>query len=112
MQPGTMSSMGKDSGQNEVKKAIIKKCEQVSQTLKSLSHPVRLKVMCHLIEGERSVSELTDFCEITQSAMSQFLNRMKSEGIVMSRREGTNVYYKMGDQNLIKLLRAIKEIYC
>ena len=95
-----------------VTRAILKQCEEVSQCLKSLSHPVRLKVLCQLIERERSVNELKDFCEISQSAMSQFLNRMKAEGIVEARREGTYVFYRVADPKLMKLLKAIKEIYC
>jgi ArsR family transcriptional regulator, virulence genes transcriptional regulator len=97
---------------NSVTKAILGKCDDVSQVLKSLSHPVRLKVLCQVIDEERSVNELTEFCGISQSAMSQFLNRMRAEGIVNSRREGTHVYYGIGDPKLVKLLRAIKEIYC
>ncbi len=95
-----------------VTRAILKSCEEVSQCLKSLSHPVRLKVLCQLMEHERSVNELKEFCEISQSAMSQFLNRMKAEGLVDARREGTFVYYRVADPKLSKLLRAIKEIYC
>jgi DNA-binding transcriptional ArsR family regulator len=97
---------------NNVTKAILGKCDEVSQILKSLSHPVRLKILCQVIDGEKSVNELTEFCEISQSAMSQFLNRMRAEGIVTSRREGSFVYYAIGNPKLIKLLRSIKEIYC
>jgi DNA-binding transcriptional ArsR family regulator len=93
-------------------KAILAKCDEVSQVLKSLSHPTRLKVLCQVIDQERSVNELTEFCGISQSAMSQFLNRMKAEGIVSSRRDGNHVYYGISDPKLAKLLRAIKEIYC
>jgi ArsR family transcriptional regulator len=93
-------------------KAILRKCDSVSQTLKSLSHPVRLKVLCQVIEAERSVTELVDFCGISQSAMSQFLNRMKAEGILTARRERNHVYYQVADPNLIQLLKAIREIYC
>jgi ArsR family transcriptional regulator len=93
-------------------RALINRCEEVSQTLKSLSHPVRLKVLCQIIEGERSVNELTEFCGVSQSAMSQFLNRMRSEGIIVSRRQGTNVFYRLADQKIVRLLQAVKEIYC
>lgn len=96
----------------DLSKAILDQCESVSQVLKSLSHPVRLKVLCQVIERERTVSELTEFCGISQSAMSQFLGRMKDEGIVESRRDWNQVYYKMADPKLVRLLRAIKEIYC
>ena len=95
-----------------VTKAILKKCDDVSQVLKSLSHPVRLKVLCFVMDGEKSVNELTEFCGISQSAMSQFLNRMRAEGIVNSRKDGTYVYYGIADVNVVKLLRAIREIYC
>lgn len=93
-------------------RAILKKCEAVSASLKSVSHPVRLKILCQLLERERSVNELKEFCGISQSAMSQFLNRMKVEGLVSSRRERNFVYYGVADQKLTQLLQAIKEIYC
>lgn len=97
---------------NNMTKVLLERCDEVSQVLKSLSHPVRLKVLCQVIDGKKSVNELTEFCDISQSAMSQFLNRMKAEGIVSSRREGTHVFYGIGDPKLVKLLRTIKEIYC
>ena len=97
---------------NNVTKAILGKCDEVSGILKSLSHPVRLKVLCQVIDQERTVNELTEFCDISQSAMSQFLNRMRNEGILNSRKDGTYVYYGIQDPKLVKLLRAIKEIYC
>lgn len=97
---------------NVVTKAILKQCDVVSAILKALSHPVRLKILCHIMERERSVNELTEFCEISQSAMSQFLNRMKAEGIVVSRREHHFIYYSVADKRLMRLLKEIKEIYC
>jgi DNA-binding transcriptional ArsR family regulator len=96
----------------KLKKAILKQCEDVSALLKSLSHPVRLKILCQLMEKECSVNELTEFCDISQSAMSQFLGRMKEDGIVVSRRDQNFVYYAVADQRLILLLQKIKEIYC
>jgi ArsR family transcriptional regulator len=97
---------------NNIATAILDKCEDVSQVLKSLSHPVRLKVLCQVMDGERSVNELTVFCGISQSAMSQFLNRMKADGMLAARREGTHIYYSVANPDLVKLLKAIKEIYC
>jgi DNA-binding transcriptional ArsR family regulator len=91
---------------------ILQKCDEVSQVLKSLSHPVRLKVLCQVLESEKTVNELTEFCEIPQSAMSQFLLRMKNEGLLLSRKESTHVYYGLADQKIKKLLKSLKEIYC
>jgi len=93
-------------------KEILEKCDEVSHALKSLAHPVRLKVMCQVLEGEKTVNELTEFCEIPQSAMSQFLLRMKKEGLLVSRKESTYVYYGLADPKIKKLLKSIKDIYC
>lgn len=97
---------------NALKKALLKQCDSVSSVLRSLSHPVRLKILCQIIECEKTVNELTEFCEISQSAMSRFLSRMKAEGVVICRREHSFVFYSIADHKLIKLLKAVKEIYC
>ena len=93
-------------------KAILKKCDDVSGLLKSLSHPVRLRILCSLLEKEKTVNELTDFCDISQSSMSQFLARMKDEGLLESRREHRFVFYSVKDPKLAQLLESIRTIYC
>ena len=97
---------------NRDAKAILNHCDEVSQVLKSLSHPVRLKVLCQVIDQERTVNELTDSCGVSQSAMSQFLDRMREDKMVKSRREGTRVYYRIADQRLIRLFQSLRRIYC
>lgn len=93
-------------------KAIFKKCDQLSQVMESLAHPVRLKVLCQTIEMEKTVSELTKTCGISQSGMSQLLGRMKEAGMLDSRREGQRIFYRVSDQKLVQLLSAVREIYC
>lgn len=91
---------------------VMTQSEQVSQVLKLLSHPGRLKILCALIEGEKTVNELTELCELSQSASSQFLARMKAEGLLDSRRESHFVYYQIQDLKIKKLIKSIKEIFC
>jgi hypothetical protein len=91
---------------------MVDRCDEVSRVLKVLSHPDRLKVLCFLMEEEKSVGDLTEFCGISQSAMSQFLIRMKNEGVLKSEREGVKTYYSIFDPNLKKLVRSLKDIYC
>ncbi len=93
-------------------KALLKRCDEVSRVMKSVAHPVRLKILCRVMEQEQGVNELADFCDVSQSAMSQFLKRMKSEGLLSSRREKNFVYYSVVDKKLSQLLGAVKEIYC
>lgn len=97
----------------DITKPLLQKCDDVSLVLKSIAHPVRLKILCYLMQNtECSVGDLTNFCEISQSSMSQFLGRMKEEGLVEARREGQTMFYSVKDQSLIHLLKAIREIYC
>lgn len=96
----------------EVTKAILKKCEDVSHLMKSLSHPVRLKILCCVLQKECGVNELAQFCDVSQSAMSQFLKRMKTEGLLQSRREHNFIYYSIADKKLLRLLTTVKNIYC
>jgi len=96
----------------EITKAILRKCEDVSQVMKSLSHPVRLKILCCVMDEEHGVNELADFCDVSQSAMSQFLKRMRLEGVLKSRRDHNFVYYSVADKKLLKILHSVKEIYC
>jgi ArsR family transcriptional regulator, virulence genes transcriptional regulator len=100
----------KDIG--ETKKMLFKQCNEVSKLMKSLSHPVRLKVLCSTLEEEQSVNSLTEICGISQSAMSQFLKRMKNEKLLKSRKEGTFVYYFISDKKLLTFLNAVRSIYC
>lgn len=91
---------------------MMKKSEEVSRILKCLAHPLRLKVLCCLLEGEKSVNELVEYCGGSQSGMSQYLGKLKAENVLQSSKEGTFIYYSLKDQNLKKLIKALKEIYC
>jgi DNA-binding transcriptional ArsR family regulator len=93
-------------------KKIKRSCVEVSSILKALSHPQRLMILGHLLSGEKTVTELVDTCEISQSQMSQFLARMKAEGLIACRRDGRYQYYMVADDRLLKLMRAIQDQYC
>jgi ArsR family transcriptional regulator len=91
---------------------LMKHCEEASSLLGTLAHPIRLKILCLLIENQMTVTSLTEACEISQPSMSQFLARMKEDGLLDSKRDGQRIYYRISDGRLLKLLTAIKEVYC
>ena len=93
-------------------KKIERVCEDVCQILKALSHPQRLLILGHLLSGPKTVSELVKLCEVSQSQMSQFLVRMKYEGLVSSERQGKFQHYSVADQRLIQLMKTIQGQYC
>ncbi|HIK76558.1 MAG TPA: ArsR family transcriptional regulator [Gammaproteobacteria bacterium] len=90
----------------------IEQCETVSQTLKVMAHPQRMMILCQLCEGPKTVGDLEELSGATQSAVSQFLNRMKLEKLVTSRRHTHFVYYEIADPNIMKLVQSLHNIYC
>ena len=91
---------------------LKKQCDTVAGLLKMLSHPQRLVILCCLAEGEKAVGELEQACGISQSATSQFLKAMRLEGIIDSRREGHFVYYKITDNRIFELMKALHKTFC
>lgn len=91
---------------------LQEKCVEVSAIMKAISHPQRLMLMCHLSEGEKNVSELLELCELSQSQLSQFLNRLQREKLLNVRRDGTFSYYSIADKNITKLIQAMQKIFC
>lgn len=93
-------------------KKIKGSCGQVCLILKSLSHPQRLLVLGYLLAGDKTVSELVGLCRISQSQMSQFLIRMKIEGLIKAHRRGKYQYYSIADDRLVRLIKTLQEEYC
>lgn len=93
-------------------KKITKSCNDVSSLLKAMAHPQRLIILSHLVKGEKTVSELVENCDLAQSRISQFLIRMKMDGLLECERVGKYQYYKIADQRLIELILVLQDSYC
>ena len=91
---------------------LAKQAKEVSLVLKQLAHPDRLRVLCCLVDGEKSVSQLVEFAGASQPWVSQFLARMRLHGLVDTRKDGNFVYYRISEPRLKVLLQAIYKAYC
>jgi ArsR family transcriptional regulator len=80
--------------------------------LKALSHEGRLMILCHLVSGEKSVTELEQLLSSRQAAVSQQLARLRLEGLVFARREGKSIYYSIQDPKVLRTIRLMHEMYC
>jgi DNA-binding transcriptional ArsR family regulator len=76
--------------------------DEASQCLKSVAHPVRLRVLELLLEGEYSVGELAELCEVDQPAISGHLGQLRDRGILTQERQGRNVYYRVAAATAIE----------
>lgn len=75
-----------------------------------LGHPVRVRVLELLRDGELSVGELQAALELDSGGTSQHLTAMRRQGVLESRKEGTHVYYSVKDPRTFQLLAAAREI--
>ncbi len=71
------------------------RAEEAADMLKALSNPQRLRVMCLLIDGEKTVGELNARIDLSQSALSQHLAVLRDSGLVQTRREAQSVFYSV-----------------
>lgn len=91
------------------------KLENAVGLLKLLSHPVRLSILCNLLHrGEMSVREIVEAegGSAGQSQISQFLGKMRSEGLVKTRKEAQVVFYKIDSPQVEAVVQALYNIYC
>ena len=78
---------------------------------KALAHPLRISILDALRDGELTVNEISQRFEVEQANASQQLAILRNRNIVVTRKEGANVYYSVSDKSIFKLLDAAKEIF-
>ena len=95
---------------DELDKMMQSACD-ASTMLKALSHDGRLMILCHLVSGEKSVTELEELLSARQAAVSQQLARLRLEGLVTPRRDGKTIYYSLTDDRPKRILYVIYELF-
>jgi DNA-binding transcriptional ArsR family regulator len=91
---------------------MIGNAKRASSFLKALAHESRLLILCILAEGEKSVSELEDLLSLRQPTVSQQLARLRSDGLVSTRRDGKAIYYKLASDDARVVIGAIYDVFC
>jgi DNA-binding transcriptional ArsR family regulator len=84
-----------------------KMAEQVAEILKAVAHPVRLQIIELLETKEMCVGDIVEALGGKQAVTSQQLNMMKDKGVLECRRDGTKVFYRIENKNVIKLLHCM-----
>lgn len=91
---------------------MVGKAMEASTFLKAISHEGRLLILCHLVSGEKSVTELEELLSARQAAVSQQLSRLRMEGLVTPRRDGKIIYYSLTDDRPKRILELVYELFC
>lgn len=85
---------------------------EASDFLKQLANKQRLMILCHLLDGEMSVSQLQDRIRIEQSSISQHLAKLRKQGIIRSRRNSRLKYYSINDEKVQQVIELLHTMYC
>jgi ArsR family transcriptional regulator len=86
--------------------------DRASRSLKAMSHPIRLKILCVLGDQEVSVQGIVDSVGTSQSNISQHLAILKDKGILTCRKDANRVYYRVGDVRTLRLIEMMREVFC
>jgi ArsR family transcriptional regulator len=81
-----------------------------AQLFRTLGHPVRIRILELLADGERTVGDLQEALDLDSSGTSQHLAALRQQGVLESRRAGTSVYYRIRDPRVSQLLAVAKQI--
>jgi DNA-binding transcriptional ArsR family regulator len=86
--------------------------DRASRSLKAMSHPLRLKILCTLGDQEVSVQDIVDQVGTSQSNISQHLAILRDKGILASRKDANRVYYRVSDARTLQLIGMMREVFC
>jgi DNA-binding transcriptional ArsR family regulator len=103
--------MVKKIGQSDLQE-LQKHSAEAANLLKQLGNQNRLMILCSLINGELSVTELNQITDLSQSALSQHLASLRKAELVQTRREAQTIFYSLRGDEAMQVTAVLKYIYC
>ncbi|ENV34615.1 MULTISPECIES: ArsR/SmtB family transcription factor [Acinetobacter] len=98
---------------NELQMKIdLSKVDLVTDCLKVLSNPDRLKILCVLVEDELNVQQIEIRTNVSQPTLSQQLTVLRKNKLVSTRREGKQIFYELRDIRVLKIMQTLYDLYC
>lgn len=88
------------------------RAEEVADMLRTLANRNRLMIVCKLVDGEYSVGQLEEELGISQPTLSQQLTSLRAAGIVVTRRESRQIFYRLTEEKAARLVGALHAIFC
>jgi DNA-binding transcriptional ArsR family regulator len=92
--------------------ALLEQAGRAEALLKTIANRHRLMILCNLYGGEHSVSALQQKLGLSQSALSQHLAKLRSEGFVHTRRDAQTIYYTLTSHDVTRVIATLHDLYC
>lgn len=88
------------------------RADDAAELLAAMSNPKRLLILCHLLDRELSVNQLSELVDLAQSPLSQHLSKLRALRLVAARRDGQMVLYRLASSEVAGILTTLYDIYC
>jgi ArsR family transcriptional regulator len=86
--------------------------ENLANLLKSISHPIRLKILCLLQDRELTVGDIRNEVKTSHANVSQHLNILRNQGIIDFRKDSNFIYNRIADNRVTELIKSMRDLYC
>jgi DNA-binding transcriptional ArsR family regulator len=91
---------------------MARHADDAAALLKALANESRLLVLCALVDGPKSVGELNERVDLSQSALSQHLAVLRTAGVVTTRRESQTIWYELTEGPASAVMEALHASFC
>lgn len=95
-----------------MKNEIWETAEKVSEILTTLAHPVRLIIVCSLLQKEMCATQLLELVGTSKGNISQHLKLLLLRKLIHKRKDGNRIYYRIADPNLENIIGCLNKCYC
>lgn len=85
----------------------VKEYEGIAEILKSMAHPVRIRIIKGLMDKKCNVTHMQECLELPQSTVSQHLSILRTKGIIKGERNGLEVTYSVVNEDVKKIINAL-----
>ncbi len=86
--------------------------ESIAAMLKTMSHPIRLKILCLLQDQEMTVGDIREEVKTTNANVSQHLSILRNQGIIGYRKDANFIYNRINDARVLELMQTMRRLYC
>jgi DNA-binding transcriptional ArsR family regulator len=86
--------------------------ELAARAMKAIAHPLRLKILCVLGDGQASVQDIVEAVGTSQSNISQHLAILREKAILRARKDANRVFYSISDKRTLQLIAMMREVFC
>ncbi len=86
--------------------------EAISGLLKTMAHPIRLKILCLLQDNEMTVGDIQSEVKTSNANVSQHLSILRNHGIIVYRKDANFIYNRINDYRILKLIQTMHELFC